>query len=132
MATRPDVLPRYAMEDQIDEVTGAPNVEPLTPAYELSGEVRGEGLFRQFENFIKRKFCEWIAYFDDAIFEGTATTVSNTIVVTIPDQGDNDYRVLLTPTSNVGSFWVDNKTATSFTINTSTSDGQFDWLVVNK
>jgi len=132
MALPPTLLPEWASQDQDDPVTGAPNKVEPTASFKLSGVNRNEALIRPYLNYELDLISDWIEFFRDSDLSGTESTVSSQAVVTIPDQGNTTYQVLVTPKSNLGSVWVTNDSSTQFTINVSSGDGTVDWLVKNK
>lgn len=132
MALPPTLLPEWASQDQNDPVTGAPNKVEPTASFKLSGVNRNEALIRPYLNYELGLISDWVEFFRDSDLSGTESTVSSQAVVTIPDQGNTTYQVLVTPKSNLGSVWVTNDSSTQFTINVSSGDGTVDWLVKNK
>jgi hypothetical protein len=132
MALPPTLLPEWASQDQNDPVTGAPNKVEPTASFKLSGVNRNEALIRPYLNYEFDLISDWIEFFRDSDLSGTESTVSSQAVVTIPDQGNTTYQVLVTPKANLGSVWVTNDSSTQFTINVSSGDGNVDWLVKNK
>lgn len=132
MALPPTLLPEWASQDQNDPVTGAPNKVEPTASFKLSGVNRDEALIRPYLNYELGLISDWVEFFRDSDLSGTESTVSSQAVVTIPDQGNTTYQVLVTPKSNLGSVWVTNDSSTQFTINVSSGDGTVDWLVKNK
>jgi|26BtaG_2_1085354.scaffolds.fasta_scaffold11840_3 hypothetical protein len=132
MALPPILLPEWASQDQNDPVTGAPNKVEPTASFKLSGVNRNEALIRPYLNYELDLISDWIEFFRDSDLSGTESTVSSQAVVTIPDQGNTTYQVIVTPKANLGNVWVTNDSSTQFTINVSSGDGNVDWLVKNK
>lgn len=133
MAIAPTSLPEWATQNQNDPVTGAPNKVEPTAAFKLSGVNRNEAIVRAYLNYELGLLGDWVAYFNDAILEGTETLTANTVAVTVPDQGSTNYRVLATPKQDSGSVWVVNDSSTQFTINTTSGgSGAVDWTLINK
>lgn len=132
MATTPTTLPEWASQDQNDPVTGAPNKIEPTPSFKLSGVNRNEAILRAYLNYELDNIADWVSYLDDATISGQASTSGGSVQVTIPDQLVSTYRVVVTPKSNLGNFWVVNDSSTQFTINVSSGNGSVDWIVASK
>lgn len=133
MATIPTDLPEWASQDLNDPVTGSPNKVVPTDSFKLSGVNREEALIRQYLNYELDLMADWINFLNQANLSGTAPLSSGTAAVTIPDQGTTSYQVFVTPSANVGNWWVTKDSSTQFTVSTSAGGSEsVDWKVVSK
>lgn len=67
MPERPQDLPRWAMEDQIDETSGQLNVVEPPEARKDSGWDRREIPPRQWFNWLARKTAKWVEWLDSRV-----------------------------------------------------------------
>jgi hypothetical protein len=67
---KPEILPRWAEETQIDPITGALNKVEPTEEFKLSGLLRREFLSRSFLNYQLWLINEWIDYLSSSAVVG--------------------------------------------------------------
>ena len=133
MATQPLTLPEWASNEEFDPVTGAANKVEPTPSYKGSGLLRNEALIRSYLNYELDLIAEWVNYYKDSHLEGTESLSGGSVAVVVADQTDTSYKVMVTPSANVGNVWVTKDSSTQFTINTSTGVSQsVDWVLTNR
>jgi hypothetical protein len=83
---RPDKFPEFANNDELDSISGQPNVKEPSQPIKDSGWNRKQDIYKQYLNWLHRTNNDWIVWLDsliDPVINEDFTTVINQAVRTV-------------------------------------------------